>query len=305
MPILNNRPKDLDSFFGQTEIKNNLRVFINSALERESTLDHCLFFGPPGLGKTSLAMVVGKEMGVKTHIISSPSIEKITDIVPLLASMESGEVLFLDEIHRLPIAVEEILYSAMEDFKIDILLESGAERKVLTLELEPFTLIGATTRSGLISKPMKDRFSIQFSMEEYSNEDLGLIVSALGENNDMPIDQDASILLASSSRFTPRIAIGLYNRSRDFALFDSESSISIETVQLCLSRMGIDNRGLNKLDMEYVSILSRKNKPVGIKTLSTLLNQDIKTIEDDIEPFLLRLDIIEKTNSGRILVQGE
>lgn len=296
------RPTDLSTYFGQDEIKNNLKVFINSSLEREAPLDHTLLFGPPGLGKTSLAMVMGAEMETKTHVVSAPSIEKISDLVPLLASIESFEVLFIDEIHRLPIAVEEILYSAMEDFKIDIILESGSKKKVIPIILEPFTLVGATTRTGLISKPMKDRFGIQFQLKEYSPAELAQIISAFAAKEGMSITEDASLMIAERSRFTPRIALGLYKRSRDFALYGDDCEVDIDIVELCFNRMNIDSNGLNSLDLEYLDILKKDPlKSFGLKTISTLLNHDIRTIEDDIEPYLLRLGLIEKTPSGRKL----
>jgi len=301
MSAVSKRPSSLSSYFGQENIKSNLSVFINSALERDSSLDHILLFGPPGLGKTSLAMVVGTEMGVKTHIISAPSIEKVSDILPLLATIEKHDILFIDEIHRLPIAVEETLYSAMEDFKVDILLESGIEKSVVTVELEPFTLIGATTRTGLISKPMKDRFAIQFQLQEYSINELSDIICHYSKQIGVDIDISSSILIAERSRSTPRIALNLYSRSRDFAISLNEYFINNETVSLCFKSMNIDDRGLTGLDLEYLQLLRKQKKPIGLKTLATILNQDVKTIEDDVEPYLLKMDLIEKTSFGRII----
>jgi len=296
------RPLSLNDFFGQDDIKKSLSVYIDSAKQRSASLDHTLFFGPPGLGKTSLAMIIGSEFGVKTKVISAPTIEKIGDLVAILTSLEFGDILFIDEIHRLPIFLEETLYSAMEDFKVDIIIASGNEKSVITLELEPFTLIGATTKTSLLSQPLKDRFGIKFELQPYSVDELSMIIKKSANNDGFDIIDSASRIIASASRFTPRVALNIYSRVRDHAVVNGVQTIDDELAYIALDALALDDKGLSDIDQKYLSILKEKYpQPVGIKTLAALLDRDEKSVEDEIEPHLLKLGLIQKTTSGRIL----
>lgn len=299
------RPLLLTDFIGQTAIKENLKVFIESAKFRNDTLDHTLFYGPPGLGKTTLSQIIAHEMGVGFKGTSGPIISKAGDLAAILTNLQPNDVLFIDEIHRLHTSVEEVLYSAMEDFKLDIIIGEGPAARTIKIDLPKFTLIGATTRLGLLSNPLRDRFGIPLKLNFYSNNELQKIIERDCEILKIKIVSDASFEIAKRSRGTPRIAIRLLKRVRDFAIVAKKNEIDLEIVQLALNRLNVDDMGLDSSDIKYLKFIieNYNGGPVGIDTISAGLSEERDSIEDTIEPFLIQQGFINKTPRGRIITQ--
>lgn len=301
----NIRPQKLDDYVGQNDVKENVRVFIEAAKMRDEALDHVLLYGPPGLGKTTLANIIANELGVNIKTASGPSIEKSGDLAAVLSTLEPGDVLFIDEIHRMPRVVEEILYPAMEDFQLDIIIGAEGNSKSIKINLPPFTLVGATTRSGDLSSPLRDRFGIICKLNYYTNEELASIVKRTSRIMGIGITDEAALELARRSRKTPRIANRLYKRVRDFALVAGDAEINLETTKIALDRLKVDNYGLDEIDIEYLSSLIQKfnGGPVGLETIATSIGEEVTTIEDVVEPFLLQEGFIKRTRSGRIATE--
>ena len=298
----NIRPEYLDEYVGQSEVKENIRVFIKACKMRDEVLDHVLLYGPPGLGKTTLAHIIANELGSNLKTASGPSIEKPGDLAAILSNLEPGDVLFIDEIHRMPRYIEEILYPAMEDFELDIIIGTDGKSRSLKIDLPPFTLVGATTRSGDISSPLRDRFGIVSKLNYYSTEELANIIKRTSRVLGMPIEEDAVIELAKRSRKTPRIANRLFKRVRDFALVENGSIITKEITMDALKRLKVDDLGLDAIDKEYLLALINKfnGGPVGVATIATSIGEEQTTIEDVIEPYLLQEGFIKRTLRGRV-----
>ncbi len=299
------RPRNLDEYVGQERAVENLRVYIKAAKSRGESMDHVLLAGPPGLGKTSLAHIVAEELGVEIRPTSGPVIERGGDLAAILNSLQPREVLFIDEIHRLNRAVEEVLYPALEDFRIDVMLGQGPGAQSVSMDLPRFTLVGATTRSGLLTRPLRDRFQIQFSMEFYSPEELSRIVRRSAERMGISITPRAATALASRSRGTPRVANRLLRRTRDFAEVEGEGAVDVGVVELTLDRLGIDEEGLDAMDRKVLETVAYKfdGGPVGIDSLATAIGEEADTIEDVYEPFLIMRGLLQRTRQGRILTQ--
>lgn len=295
------RPQELDSFSGQDKIVENLKVFISAALMREESLDHVLLHGPPGLGKTTLANIISNEMGTSLKVSSGPVLDKPGDLAGLLTNLNEGDVLFIDEIHRLSPVVEEYLYSAMEDYKIDIVLDKGPSARSIQIELAPFTLIGATTRSGLLTSPLRARFGITCHLEYYDSKVLARIIKRSASILDITIDEDATLEIALRSRGTPRIANALLRRVRDFAMVKGEGHIDLEITRFALNALNIDGRGLDQMDNKILTTIIEKfaGGPVGLNTIATAVGEDSGTIEEVYEPFLIKEGFLKRTPRGR------
>lgn len=295
------RPLSFDDFTGQDQVLENLKVFVQAANQRSEALDHTLFHGPPGLGKTTLANILASELNVGIKITSGPVLDKPGDLAGLLTNLEERDVLFIDEIHRLSPIVEEYLYSAMEDFKIDIMIESGPNARTVQLNLNPFTLVGATTRSGLLTAPMRARFGIQSRLQYYNTELLTTIVQRSSQILKMPISMEAAIEIAGRSRGTPRIANALLRRVRDFAQIKGNGTIDIEIAQFSLKALNVDAYGLDEMDNKILHTIIDKFKggPVGLSTLATAVSESAETIEEVYEPFLIQQGFIMRTPRGR------
>ncbi len=296
------RPRSLDQYIGQEKAKQNLSVYIEAARGRGEALDHVLLFGPPGLGKTTLSGIVATEMGVHLRVTSGPAIEKPGDLAALLTNLSPGDVLFIDEIHRLSRSVEEVLYPAMEDFAIDIIIGKGPSARSIRLDLPHFTLVGATTRSGQLAAPLRDRFGIQLRLELYTPEELAQIVHRSASILGIDIDEDGALELASRSRGTPRIANRLLKRVRDFAQVLGEGRIDTEIAQQALARMEIDEMGLDANDRRMLDIMIRvyNGGPVGLDTLAAAIGEEAVTIEDVYEPYLMQIGFLSRTKQGRM-----
>jgi Holliday junction DNA helicase RuvB len=298
------RPSSWDEYIGQEQIKRNLKVFIEASKRRGEALDHILFFGSPGLGKTTIANIIANEMGAEMKTTSAPMIEKSGDLAAILTNIEVGDILFIDEIHRLSPAIEEILYSAMEDFRLDIIIGSGPAAQTVRIDLPRFTLIGATTRVGMLSHPLRERFGMHFRMQFYSPEELAKIVKLASiKLNKVALD-DASLEIAKRSRGTPRLALRLLRRVRDFAEVMGEEQISLQTAKYGLDQLGVNHLGFDEMDIKLLELLiSAKGRPMGLSTISAILNEDEGTIEDVLEPYLLANGYIERTARGRVATE--
>jgi Holliday junction DNA helicase RuvB len=295
------RPKLISEFSGQSKITENLNVFISAAKKRKESLDHVLLTGPPGLGKTTLAHIIANELGTKLKITSGPVLEKPGDLAGLLTNLEEHSVLFIDEIHRLSPVIEEYLYSAMEDYKLDIMIESGPNARTVQISLPKYTLVGATTRAGMLTSPLRDRFGIKFRLDYYDNNNLDKIILRSSKILNLNIEKNASVEIAKRSRGTPRIANRLLRRTRDFADFEDKKSIDLEIAKKALLALEVDEYGLDEMDKEIIlAIIDKYNGgPVGLNTLSVAVNEDPGTIEEVYEPFLIQQGFIQRTPRGR------
>ena len=299
------RPDSFDEYIGQSDVKENIKVFVKAAKLRGTNLDHVLLYGPPGLGKTTLAHIIANELGTNIKTASGPTIEKSGDLAAILSTLEPNDVLFIDEIHRIPRYIEEILYSAMEDFKLDIIIGGEGQSRSIKIDLPPFTLIGATTRSGDLSAPLRDRFGIMCKLEFYSDEELAEIVKRSARVLDLEIEENAAHEIAIRSRKTPRIANRLLKRVGDFALVEGNGVITLELVKKALTRLKINESGLDIADVQYLmSIIEKFNGgPVGIESIASSIGEETTTIEDVIEPFLLQEGYVKRTSRGRIITE--
>ena len=298
------RPSSWDEYIGQEKIKKNLKVFIEASRKREEALDHILFFGPPGLGKTTIANIISSEMNANIKTTAAPMIEKAGDLAALLTNIEEGDILFIDEIHRMSPAIEEILYPAMEDFRLDIIIGSGPAAQTVKIDLPRFTLIGATTRAGMLSNPLRERFGMHFRMQFYTPDELALIVTQASQKLEKLAQKEAASEVARRSRGTPRIALRLLKRVRDFAEVLDEKEISLERAKYALDQLGVNDLGFDEQDIQLLELLvSAKNKPMGLSTIGAALSEDEGTIEDVLEPYLIANGYIERTARGRIATQ--
>ncbi|ADG05721.1 Holliday junction branch migration DNA helicase RuvB [Kyrpidia tusciae] len=299
------RPRNLNEYIGQDQVKENLRVFITAAKMRREALDHVLLYGPPGLGKTTLAGIIAHELGVQMHTTSGPAIERPGDLAAILTNLSEGDVLFIDEIHRLSRVVEEILYPAMEDYALDFIIGKGPSARSIRLDLPPFTLIGATTRAGLLSSPLRDRFGVVGHLEYYSQEDLCRIVRRAAQILQVPLEPEGAEEIARRSRGTPRVAGRLLKRVRDFAQVDGHGKIDREVAAAALERIQVDSAGLDALDHRLLLTMIDHfgGGPVGLETLSATLGEEPDTIEDVYEPYLLQIGFIQRTPRGRVVTE--
>jgi Holliday junction DNA helicase RuvB len=299
------RPRGLDTFIGQASVKDNLKVFIKAAQTRSSVLDHVLLYGPPGLGKTSLAQIIAREMGVQFKTTSGPLLSKAADLAAIVTQLQNGDVLFIDEIHRLPAAVEEVLYPAMEDFKLDLIIGEGPSARTLNIDIAKFTLIGATTRVGLLTKPLKERFGIQLRFNFYNPEDLQLILTQAGKSLSVDIDRSAIEEISTRARGTPRVALRLLRRVIDFAHAEESNKVSKSIAMHALEKLEVDKHGLDSHDLRYLRFIHERynSGPVGVETIAAGLSEDTGSIEEAIEPYLLQRGLINKTPRGRVLTE--
>ena len=297
------RPETIEEYIGQTDVKENIKIFVEAAKMRNEPLDHVLLYGPPGLGKTTLAFIIAHELGTKIKTASGPSIEKSGDLAAILSTLEPGDVLFIDEIHRMPRYIEEILYPAMEDFSLDIIIGSEGNSRNIKIDLPPFTLVGATTRAGDLSSPLRDRFGIVSKLQYYTIEELSTIIKRTSRVLEIPISDEAALELAKRSRGTPRIANRLFKRVRDFAMVKKLAEIDLKTTDEALNRLKIDKMGLDSTDHELLlAIINKFNGgPVGIEALSSSIGEEVTTIEDVYEPFLLQAGLLKRTSRGRVV----
>ncbi len=295
------RPTNWGDYIGQDKIKRNLKVFIEASKKRDESLDHALFFGPPGLGKTTLAYIIANEMEANIKMTAAPMIEKSGDLAAILTNLEEGDILFIDEIHRLSPAIEEILYPAMEDFRLDIIIGSGPAAQTIKIDLPRFTLIGATTRAGMISSPLRDRFGMHFRLQFYNKEELAQIVTKASHKLNKICHTDGAIEIARRSRGTPRIALRLLKRIRDFADVEDEEEITKPRCEYALEELGVNDLGFDELDLKYLKLLiEAKGRALGLSTIAAALSEDEGTVEDVIEPYLLANGYMQRTARGRV-----
>lgn len=297
------RPRDFSEYIGQKRVVENIDLMIKSANMRSAAMDHVLLSGPPGLGKTSLAMIMAKELGSELHVISGPAIEKKGDLAAVLTNLGPKDVLFIDEIHRMHISVEEILYSAMEDFRLDILIGQGASARTMQIDLVPFTLVGATTRAGLLSNPLRDRFMAHLHFDYYLPSELAIILANNSKKLEMKMHDDARLEISGRSRGTPRIANRILRRVRDYALVEEHDEVEPKDVEKALNLLDIDELGLDSMDRKIIKVINEyySNGPVGIDALSATLGEDKQTIEEVYEPYLLKEGLLLRTPRGRVL----
>lgn len=299
------RPDSLDEYIGQSEIKDKLSIYIKAAIMREESLDHVLLYGPPGLGKTTLAYIIANELGTNIKTVSGPSIEKTGDLAAVLSTLEPGDVLFIDEIHRIPRYIEEVLYSAMEDFRLDIIVGGDNATRSIKIDLPPFTLIGATTRTGDLTSPLRDRFGIIEKLNYYEEDELKLIVERTGRVLETEVAKEAALEIAKRSRGTPRIANRLFKRVRDYALVLGNGIIDQKTAVLALNKLKVDELGLDKTDYNLLFAIIDKfgGGPVGIDAISAAISEEQSTIEDVYEPYLLQNGFLKRTSRGRVATE--
>lgn len=295
------RPSSWEDYIGQEKIKKNLRVFIDASIKRKEALDHILFYGPPGLGKTTLSYLISNEMNSNIKVTAGPMIEKSGDLAAILTNLEEGDILFIDEIHRLSPAVEEILYPAMEDYRLDIIIGSGPAAQTVKIDLPRFTLIGATTRAGMLSNPLRERFGMHFRMQFYTHEELAKIIQKASVKLGIICENDSALEMSTRSRGTPRVALRLLRRVRDFSQVKGEKTILLNTCKYALDELGINENGFDEMDINLLELLiSNKGRPMGLSTMAAALSEDEGTIEDAIEPYLLANGYIERTARGRV-----